>query len=118
MGLCLLFVNTCSSASLGDEYRKELEESRARGHALAVTHCADCHATGEDDPSPTAVNANTPLRRLSERFPVAMLVEAVRSGSISGHDEMPGFDFTMEEIHDLLAYIDGFAPADKRYLSR
>jgi hypothetical protein len=47
-----------------------------------------------------------------------MLVEAARSGSISGHDEMPGFDFTMEEIHDLLVYIDGFAPADKRYLSR
>lgn len=107
-----------SSASVGAENRKAFEEPVVRGRALAVAHCAECHATGEDDPSPTSVNANTPFRRLSERFPIAMLVEAARSGSIAGHDEMPGFDFTLEEIHDLLAYIDSFAPADKRYLSR
>lgn len=118
MGLCLLFVNAWSGALLGSEDSKALDGSHGRGHALAVAHCAECHAIGDDDPSPTAVNANTPFRRLSERFPIAMLVEAARSGSVSGHDEMPGFDFKMDEIHDLLTYIDRFAPADKKYLSR
>jgi len=47
-----------------------------------------------------------------------MLEEAARTGSISGHDEMPGFEFTMQQIDDLLAYIDSFAPAGKRYQLR
>jgi mono/diheme cytochrome c family protein len=109
-------VNTWSGALLGGENHNAVDGSLARGQALAAVHCAECHAIGSEDQSPTSVNANTPFRRLSERFPIAMLVEAAQTGSISGHDEMPGFDFTMDEIRDLLAFIDSYASADKHYL--
>lgn len=94
------------------------DSARARGHVLAKANCSECHAVEADDPSPTAVNANTAFRQLHERFPVPMLEEAARSGQISGHDEMPGFDFSAGEIRDLLTYIDSFAPAGKRYIAQ
>lgn len=108
-----------SSAVAGQEAGAgAMDEARARGHALAEAHCAECHAIEAHDESPTAVNANTAFRDLSLRFPVPMLEEARETGSISGHDEMPGFDFGLDEIRDLLAYIDSFAPDGKRYLGR
>jgi hypothetical protein len=45
-----------------------------------------------------------------------MLEEAARTGRISGHDEMPGFDFTFEDAQALLAYIDSLAPDRPSYL--
>jgi hypothetical protein len=45
-----------------------------------------------------------------------MLVEARKSGEISGHDEMPGFILSARDMRALLAYIDTFAPKDKRYI--
>lgn len=88
----------------------------SRGAAIAQARCAVCHAVGAGDESPTWVNSNTPFRALSERFPIPMLQEAARTGLVSGHDEMPGFQFSMDEIGDLLAYIDSLAPQQKRYL--
>lgn len=89
----------------------------AEGEAIARARCAVCHAVGVDDESPTWANANTAFRALSERFPIAMLQQAASSGLVSGHDEMPGFQFSMDEITALLAYIDSLAPHDKRYLT-
>jgi len=81
-----------------------------RGLALAQVHCAACHAIAEADESPTRTNANTSFRDLHQRFPIKMLVEAVSTGTIEGHDEMPAFDFSPAEIIDLLSYIDSLSP--------
>ncbi len=90
----------------------------ARGRAIAEAHCAVCHAIGESDASPTAINVETAFRLLYKRYPIEMLVEAAKTGSISGHDEMPGFDFTVEEAQALLAYIDSLAPDRPGYVTR
>lgn len=108
----------CSIAACSSDICAANDGAVARGHGLAKAHCSECHAIEADDESPTVVNANTPFRRLSERFPIPMLEEAAQSGSISGHDEMPGFDFSMNEIQDLLSYIDSFAPEGKKYTAR
>ncbi len=84
-------------------------KSRERGHAIAAAHCAECHAIETDDESPTATNANTAFRDLQKRFPIKMLVEAAKTGTIEGHDEMPAFDFSVSEMSDLLAYIDSLS---------
>ncbi len=47
-----------------------------------------------------------------------MLVDAAKTGIISGHDEMPGFDFTLEDAEALLAYIDSLAPDQPGYVSK
>ncbi len=88
----------------------------ARGRHIAEAHCGACHAVGLADASPTRIN--TPFRELYKRFPIAMLVEAARTGSISGHDEMPGFDFKPADIEALLTYIDSLAPGQPSYAGR
>jgi mono/diheme cytochrome c family protein len=90
----------------------------AKGREIAEAHCAICHAVGLTDASPTEINAETAFRLLYKRYPIEMLVEAAKTGSISGHDEMPGFDFTLEEAQALLAYIDSLAPDHPGYIKR
>jgi len=90
----------------------------AVGRQIAEAHCAVCHAVGEADASPTDINKETAFRLLYKRYPIEMLEEAGRTGSISGHDEMPGFDFTVEEAQALLAYIDSLAPDQPGYVTR
>lgn len=112
------FLFSIGSVVGGDTSSAVGGEALALGLSLAKSHCAECHAVERGDQSPTLINANTAFPLLSERFPIPMLQEAARSGHISGHDEMPGFDFTAEEMSALLVYIDSFAPGDKRYISR
>ena len=90
----------------------------AKGREIAEAHCAICHAVGLTDASPTEINVETAFRLLYKRYPIEMLVEAAKTGSISGHDEMPGFDFTLEEAQALLAYIDSLAPDHPGYIKR
>jgi mono/diheme cytochrome c family protein len=93
-------------------------DQTARGREIAEAHCVVCHAVGLTDASPTAVNVETAFRLLYKRYPIEMLEEAAKTGSISGHDEMPGFDFTIEEAQALLAYIDSLAPDQPGYVRR
>ena len=86
-----------------------------RGRLLAEQLCGKCHATAETGASPHKITP--PFRDLSERFPVEMLVEAQKSGEISGHDEMPMFVLVPEDMTALLAHIDSFAGAKSRYLN-
>ena len=57
------------------------------------------------------------VSKLAERFPVEMLVEALKTGQISGHDEMPMFVLEMEDMQALIAHIDSFAEPGSRYLA-
>lgn len=86
----------------------------ARGRLIAEQLCGKCHATAETGTSPHKITP--PFRNLPERFPVEMLVEARKSGEISGHDEMPMFVLLPEDMTALLAHIDSFADAKSRYL--
>jgi mono/diheme cytochrome c family protein len=116
LGLISLLGNCVVLAE--ERTKTELQAQLERGHAIALANCSDCHAVGLTDKSPSRINANTAFRQLSDRFPVPMLQEAARTGSISGHDEMPGFQFRMDDIKALLSYIDSMAPADAHYITR
>jgi cytochrome c len=85
-----------------------------RGRAMAVKKCAGCHAIGRDDERPHAIV--TPFRDLHTRYPIEMLIDARKTGIISGHDEMPMFELSREDMRALLAYIDSFAPEGLRYV--
>lgn len=117
LGVALL--SWAGSVLAGDNVGSlEIAAQVNRGRAIAEAHCKVCHAIGLTDESPTWVNSNTPFRRLHERYPIAMLEEAARTGMISGHDEMPGFDFTLDEVKSLLSYIDSLAPEEPHYVKR
>lgn len=113
--LTLLVVAGLSGPSTGAE--QPLAGLLERGRDLAVAKCGRCHAVDRTDESPHDITP--PFRDLHERFPIAMLEEAPERESITGHDEMPGFDLDAEDIRALLAYIDSLAPpSSPRYLDR
>jgi cytochrome c len=82
----------------------------ARGERIARSLCSPCHAIGKSDPSPTRANADTAFRDLHKRYPIPMLTDAARTGTIEGHDEMPSFRLPRSNVDDLLAYIDSMSP--------
>ncbi|MCC7271179.1 MAG: cytochrome c [Alphaproteobacteria bacterium] len=77
---------------------------RERGAAFARTHCARCHAVAGPGPSPVA--EAPPFSSFARRWPVDTVGEALAEGIDSGHSavRMPQFDFTVDEIDDLIAY--------------
>lgn len=85
------------------------EKSTARrGEELAQTYCARCHATGADDASP---HPSAPkFRDLHRRWPVEMLQEALTEGLMTGHPEMPEFQFTSEDAAAFVTYLKNLAP--------
>jgi mono/diheme cytochrome c family protein len=121
VGICaglMVLLGNCFVLADAPPTNSATQAQLERGHAIALANCSVCHAVGLTDKSPTRINANTAFRQLSERFPIPMLQEAARTGHISGHDEMPGFQFTMDDIKALLFYIDSMAPADAHYITR
>ncbi|MGE0701640.1 MAG: cytochrome c [Hyphomicrobiaceae bacterium] len=84
------------------------------GSAIAAARCGKCHSVGVADDSPHQITP--PFRTLGERYPIDMLVEALKTGSISGHDEMPQFDLGPDGIRALVAYIDSLNPKGPHYL--
>lgn len=104
IGFLLGLISFVGVAAAEDKSRLEL------GKAIARTECSFCHAIGKSDPSPSTTNANTSFRDLHRRFPIAMLTNAVKTGNISGHDEMPSFMLSPSQVLALLHYIDSLSP--------
>lgn len=59
-----------------------------------------------------------PLRTLAADYPIPMLVEALKTGVVSGHDEMPMFDLGVDGARALVAYIDSLNPKGPHYLGQ
>lgn len=87
----------------------------ARGRAIAEGRCAVCHAVGREGASPQ--RGVPPFRELGQRFPIEMLQEALITGTVSGHDEMPATDLGTADVRSLLAYIDSLNPDAPAYLA-
>jgi hypothetical protein len=76
-----------------------------RGHFMAERLCARCHAISGPGPSPVA---KAPAFSTFERtWPVEYLAESLAEGITTSHGpvQIPVFDFTTEEIDDLLAFL-------------
>lgn len=86
----------------------------ARGAAIAAETCGRCHAVGVEDASPQRVAP--PFRTLGEDYPIPMLADALKTGIVGGHEEMPMFDLGREGVEALVAYIDSLTGAGPKYL--
>jgi cytochrome c len=78
----------------------------AAGAAIVEANCASCHAVGVTGASPVAT---APVfRKLSQRYPVESLEEALAEGIMVGHEgivQMPEFVFQPDEIGHIVAYL-------------
>jgi cytochrome c len=74
-----------------------------QGEALVSKECARCHGVGRIDASrhPQA----PPFRSLSKRYPIESLEEALGEGIISGHPDMPEFQFDADDVGAIIAYL-------------
>jgi cytochrome c len=74
-----------------------------QGEALVSKECSRCHGIGRTDASrhPQA----PPFRTLSKRYPIESLEEALGEGIISGHPDMPEFQFDADDVGAIIAYL-------------
>lgn len=74
-----------------------------RGKAFARANCGHCHAIDRLSGSPLKIAP--PLRTLHRRYPIETLGEALAEGIYTGHADMPAFELSPDQIHDLLSYL-------------
>jgi mono/diheme cytochrome c family protein len=110
--LAVAFVAVVATAVTHVEARAS--DLAVRGSAIAAETCGRCHAVGVDDASPQKVAP--PFRTFGEDHPIPMLVDALKTGIVGGHEEMPMFDLGLEGVEALVAYIDSLTGAGPKYL--
>jgi mono/diheme cytochrome c family protein len=80
------------------------------GMELAEENCSRCHAIGATGDSPLA--EAPPFREIAERYPAESLAESLAEGITTGHDEMPEFVFSPEEVGQLVEYFASLAKTE------
>jgi cytochrome c len=74
-----------------------------RGEELLTRDCSHCHAVGRTGDSP---NKEAPaFRTLAQRYPIESLEEALGEGIMSGHPDMPEFQFDADDVGAIIAYL-------------
>jgi mono/diheme cytochrome c family protein len=73
------------------------------GEDLLTRDCARCHAVGRTGSSP---RSDAPaFRTLGKRYPIESLEEALGEGIMSGHPDMPEFNFEADQVGAIIAYL-------------
>jgi len=74
-----------------------------QGLRLLQADCARCHAVEAegDSPNPKA----PPFREVVKRYDPAQLEEALAEGIVTGHNDMPEFEFEPAQIAVIVAYL-------------
>ena len=111
----LVLFGAGAAAAAPDRAALEQARSIGRGRALALAHCAGCHAIAESGRSRNPLSPQ--FRDLHTSFPVGDLIDSIAQGAQTGHPAMPQFRFTFEQTRDLIAFVQsvqdrpGKAPA-------
>lgn len=108
-GTGMIFPGLRNPADVGDviAYLQSLqtpeEVALQLGHSLLESYCSSCHAIGSegDSPHPQA----PPFRTLHDRYDVGDLEEALVEGLVSGHPDMPEFEFDPDQAAAIVRYL-------------
>ena len=74
-----------------------------RGRELAQLLCARCHAIG---PAGDSTNSEAPpFRTLEEKLTLEGVEDQIAEGLSLGHEPMPAWQFSSQQIVDLVSYI-------------
>ena len=85
--------------------------SLTAGRRLAAAQCGRCHSVDAEGTSPNP--RSPPFRTLGAKFPFDGLKDAMTSGMIVGHPEMPIIHLSPVEAGDLTAYLKTLQPAEQ-----
>ncbi|NKB60544.1 MAG: c-type cytochrome [Alphaproteobacteria bacterium] len=78
------------------------------GEHIAQTFCAKCHAVETVGKSP--LEPAPPFRTFHKKWPLENLEEALAEGIVVGHEAMPAFELSTEQISDLIGYMRTLEP--------
>ena len=91
------------AAAGGVVFASDDDEHLKRGETLLQRDCASCHAVGRTGESQLK---NAPaFRTLGQRYPIESLEEALAEGIMSGHPDMPEFEFDAEDVGAIIVYL-------------
>lgn len=74
------------------------------GYDLLRANCARCHAIDRDSSSPNA--KAPPFRDVVKKYEPESLEEALAEGIVTGHNEMPEFQFEPNQLTAIIAYLN------------
>jgi len=75
-----------------------------QGEALLTRDCARCHSVGRTGNSP---RTDAPaFRTLGTLYPIESLEEALGEGIMSGHPDMPEFNFDADQVGAIIDYLN------------
>lgn len=101
--VALSMIFAAASAYAQSRPAPEDPELLKQGESLVTKNCARCHGIGRTDASR---HPQAPLfRKLSKRYPIESLEEALGEGIISGHPDMPEFQFDADDVGAIIAYL-------------
>ena len=84
--------------------KKDEETQAARGYDLLRSNCARCHAIDADSASPN--EKAPPFRDVVKKYDPDALQEALAEGIVTGHNNMPEFEFDPDDVTAIIAYFD------------
>ena len=81
-----------------------IRKTSSSARHLLTRDCARCHAVGRTGASP---HAGAPaFRDLGKRYPIESLEEALGEGIMSGHPDMPEFNFDADQVGAIIDYLN------------
>jgi cytochrome c len=85
------------------------EDNAPLGRELVESYCSACHNIDAAGDSPH--EGAPPFRTLHTRYAVEDLTEGLVEGLVSGHPDMPEFEFDPIQAEAIVAYIKSLTPA-------
>jgi mono/diheme cytochrome c family protein len=76
----------------------------APGQSLAADRCGRCHAIDKNTEASPHASA-PPFAEIVQYYPPEALSEAFSEGIMVGHEDMPEFQFSDEEVRQLIYYL-------------
>ena len=91
------------AAAVGVVFATDRDDDLKRGEQLLQKDCARCHAVGRTGDSPR--KGAPAFRTLGQRYPIESLEEALAEGIMSGHPDMPEFEFDADDVGAIIVYL-------------
>jgi len=103
MRLIALIFATALCAALATPLLARENDLATQGRALAERHCAGCHSIAPSGESPH--REAPPFRVVVVKWPLENIEEALAEGIVTGHPDMPAFEFDPPQIEALIEYL-------------
>jgi len=102
LSTAVFFISLLIAPSISQS--EKTNDTIREGEKLAKELCSNCHAIDKTGESKN--KQAPPFRTFSQKWPLENLEEALAEGIVVGHDDMPEFKFTPDQITKFIAFLE------------